>query len=63
MLSGMADEMRVYARHQLKTFLASMFDRVEFDTVLSTLQLRYRIPVERGNTMASPRGFEPLSPP
>jgi site-specific DNA recombinase len=63
MLSHMADEMRLYERGALKDFLTSILDRVELDPELATLQLCYRIPLRGGNSVASPRGFEPLLPP
>ncbi len=63
MLSHMADEMRLYERGALKDFLVSILDRVELDPEQATLQLCYRIPLRGGNSVASPRGFEPLLPP
>jgi hypothetical protein len=59
MLGRMADEMRLYERGALKDFLVSILDRVELDPEQQTLQLCYRIPLSGGNSVASPRGFEP----
>jgi hypothetical protein len=63
LLSHMADEMRLYERSALKDFLVSILDRVELDPEQATLQVCYRIPLRGGNSLASPRGFEPLLPP
>lgn len=63
MLRNLADEMRLHETDELKDFLTSILDRVEFDPVESTVRLCYRIPVTSGNSVASPRGFEPLLPP
>jgi hypothetical protein len=48
---------------RLKDFLASTLDRIDVDPVRSTLQLYDHVSLKRGNNVASPRGFEPLSPP
>ena len=63
MMKNLADEMAMYDRLQMKDFLASTLDRMDVDPVHSTLQLHYRVSLNRGNNVASPRGFEPLSPP
>ncbi len=63
MLRNLANEMRLYDPAELKDFLTSILDRVELDPVESTVRLCYRIPVVSGNSVASPRGFEPLLPP
>ena len=63
MLSRLADDMRLYDRAELKDFLTSILDRVELDPHAATVQLCYRIPLQGGVSVASPRGFEPLSPP
>jgi hypothetical protein len=47
----------------IKDFLARILDRVELDPELAILQVCYRIPLRGGNSVASPRGFEPLLPP
>ncbi len=62
MLGRMADEMRLYDRNDLKDFLTTILDRVELDPDEATLQVCYRIPLRGGNSMASPRGFEPRLP-
>ena len=63
MLRRMADEMNTYPRANLRDFLASILDRIELDPEAQTLQLCYRIPLKGGNSVASPRGFEPLYSP
>ena len=63
MLGRMADEMQLYERSELKDFLATILDRVELDPEESTVQVCYRIPLRGGNSVASPRGFEPRLPP
>jgi hypothetical protein len=63
MLGHMADEMRLYERGALKDFLGSILDRVELDPEQQTLQVCYRIPLRGGNSVASPREFEPRLPP
>ena len=65
MLGRMAEEMRLYERGALKDFLGSILDRVELDPDEQTLQVCYRIPLRQhgGNSVASPRGFEPRLPP
>ncbi len=55
--------MRLYHPAELKDFLTSILDGVELDPVESTVRLCYRIPMVSGNSVASPRGFEPLLPP
>ncbi len=63
MLRRLADEMELYERHELKDFLSTILERVELDPDQATLQVCYRIPLRGGNSVASPRGFEPLLPP
>ncbi len=63
MLGRMADDMQLYERDELKDFLATILDRVELDPDEATLQVCYRIPLRGGNSVASPRGFEPRLPP
>ena len=63
MLRRLADEMELYERHELKDFLSTILERIELDPDQATLQVCYRIPLRGGNSVASPRGFEPLLPP
>lgn len=57
MLGRVADDMQLYARHDLKDFLATFLDRVELDPEEATLQLCYRIPLRGGISLASPGGL------
>ena len=46
----------------LKDFLSNVIGQVTFDPVAHECQINYRTRYQSGDKMASPRGFEPLSP-
>jgi hypothetical protein len=47
----------------MKDTLIHMVEKIVLDPESLDCKIYYRIPVEDRNKVASPRGFEPLSPP
>ena len=55
-----ADEAR---RDETRVVLAQLLDRVTLDPATATARLHYQIGSATGNSVATPRGFEPLLQP
>jgi site-specific DNA recombinase len=62
-LRGIAENMESLSREAMKDFLANVIGRVILDPATHECQIDYRIGIDLGDKMASPRGFEPLLPP
>ena len=63
-LDGIAGEWSAMDQAQIRAMLRAIVERIEMEPDTLECQLRYAIPSEGfGLQMASPRGFEPLSPP
>ena len=62
-LGGIAENMETLSREALKDFLANVIGQVTLDPATHECQINYRIGINLGDKMASPRGFEPLLPP
>ncbi len=63
LLSGVVESMRDMHRESLKDILGTLAERIELHPETLECRIHYRIGIENRNKMASPRGFEPLSPP
>jgi site-specific DNA recombinase len=61
-LRGIAENMESLSREALKDFLSSVIGRVTLDPATHECQIDYRIGINLGDKVASPRGFEPLLP-
>jgi site-specific DNA recombinase len=64
MLANIIEDVK-YEKSQnlIKDVLATFIESIVFDAANSTVSLTYRIGDSRGVKLASPRGFEPRSPP
>ena len=62
-LQGIAENMESLNREALKDFLTTVIGQVTLDPASHECQIDYRIGINLGDKMASPRGFEPLLPP
>ncbi len=62
-LRGIAENMESLSREALKDFLTNVIGQVSLDPATHECQINYRIGINLGDKMASPRGFEPLLPP
>ncbi len=60
-LTGLADNLNTVNRDALKEYLHAFVERIELDPATGACRIHYRIGT--GDLMASPRGFEPRSPP
>lgn len=60
MLDAMATDMERLDRDRLKDFLFSICERVTLNPATLTARIEYKIPLVRRNSLASPRGFEPI---
>ena len=63
LVHSLADELASAEQPRIKAILQSAVDRILLDPLTLECKIGYRIPLERTLNMASPRGFEPLSPP
>ncbi len=61
-IDELAEDMSEDDPHRLNRIIGTMVDRIILDPVNLTYQIHYRISQSDGVSMASPRGFEPLSP-
>jgi site-specific DNA recombinase len=61
-LGGIAEDMESLNRESLKDFLSNIIGRVTLDPASHECQIDYRIGIDLGDKVASPRGFEPLLP-
>jgi hypothetical protein len=57
-LRGIAENMESLSREALKDFLANVIGRVTLDPTTHECQIDYRIGIDLGDKVASPRGFE-----
>ena len=63
LLDGLGDILKELSREKLKELLRGMLEKVTLDPVTFAGHNHYRIPLDSGELVASPRGFEPrLSP-
>jgi site-specific DNA recombinase len=62
-LVGIAENMDEMDREAMKDFITTLVERITLDPASHECQINYRIGLDLRNKMASPRGFEPLSPP
>jgi len=62
LLRGIAENMETLSREALKDFLSNVIGRVTLDPATHECQINYRIGINLGDKVASPRGFEPLLP-
>ncbi len=62
-LRGIAENMEPLSREALKAFLTTVIGQVSLDPANHECQIDYRIGINLGDKVASPRGFEPLLPP
>lgn len=62
-LRGIAENMESLKQEALKDFLSNVISQVTLDPANHECQIEYRIGIDLGVKMASPRGFEPLLPP
>ena len=62
-LRGIAENMESLSREALKDFLSNVIGQVTLDPATHECQIDYRIGINLGDKVASPRGFEPLLPP
>jgi myosin heavy subunit len=62
-LRGIAKNMESLSRESLKDFLSTVIGQVTLDPASHECQINYRIGINLGDKVASPRGFEPLLPP
>ncbi len=61
-LHGIAENMESMSREVLKDFLANVIGQVTLDPATHECQIDYRIGINLGDKVASPRGVEPLLP-
>ncbi len=59
-LRGIAENMESLSREALKDFLSNVIGQVTLDPATHECQINYRIGINLGDKVASPRGFEPL---
>jgi hypothetical protein len=62
-LRGIAENIESLSREALKDFLANVIGQVTLDPATHECQIKYRIGINLGDKVASPRGVEPLLPP
>ena len=62
-LYGISEDMESLSRESLKDFLSNVIGEVTLDPATHECQINYRIGINLGDKVASPRGFEPLLPP
>ncbi len=62
-LVGIAENMDEMDREAMKDFITTLVERITLDPASHECQINYRIGLDLRNKVASPRGFEPLSPP
>jgi hypothetical protein len=60
-LSGLAGQLEAADRESLKDFLSGLVERIDLTADASQCVIHYRI--STGDSVASPRGFEPRLPP
>ncbi len=61
-LRGIAENMESLSREALKDFLSNVIGQVTLDPATLECQINYRIGINLGDKVASPRGVEPLLP-
>ena len=61
-LRGIAENMDSLSREALKDFLSNVIGQVTLDPATHECQINYRIGINLGDKVASPRGFESLLP-
>ena len=61
-LSGIVENIDTLSREALKDFLSNVIGQVTLDPASHECQIKYRIGIDPGDKMASPRGVEPLLP-
>lgn len=57
-LRGIAENMESLSREALKDFLTNVIGQVSLDPATHECQINYRIGINLGDKMASPRGFD-----
>ena len=61
-LRGIAENMESLSQEALKDFLSNVIGQVTLDPATLECQINYRIGINLGDKVASPRGVEPLLP-
>jgi site-specific DNA recombinase len=62
-LSGLAETLEQTDREAMKDALAALIEVITLDPDTQHAEIQYKIDIEDRNSLASPRGFEPLLPP
>ena len=65
LLAGIAIDFESQDRESLKDLISNLVDKIEMDPEQLSCWIHYKIPTstQRWDSVASPRGFEPRSPP
>ncbi len=61
--SGLAETLEQTDREAMKDALAALIEVITLDPDTQHAGIQYKIDIEDRNSLASPRGFEPLLPP